>query len=103
MFWRLLWKILRASRGRLAVALIAVVAGAAVCSALVNLHLDAERWYATVVDATTGELLFSQNLYRQDRPQGLVFGAPATPNPSAGPPTLEPFTGWPSTETIRSA
>ena len=43
MFWRLLWQILRASRGRLAVALIAVVAGAAVCSALVNLHLDAER------------------------------------------------------------
>jgi putative ABC transport system permease protein len=43
MFWRLLWQILRASRGRLAVALVAVVAGAAVCSALVNLHLDAER------------------------------------------------------------
>ncbi len=43
MFWRLLWQLLRASRGRLAVALIAVVAGAAVCSALVNLHLDAER------------------------------------------------------------
>ena len=43
MFWRLLWQLLRASRGRLAVALVAVVAGAAVCSALVNLHLDAER------------------------------------------------------------
>ncbi len=43
MFWRLLWQLLRASRGRLAVALIAVIAGAAVCSALVNLHLDAER------------------------------------------------------------
>jgi putative ABC transport system permease protein len=43
MFWRLLWQLLRASRGRLTVALVAVVAGAAVCSALVNLHLDAER------------------------------------------------------------
>ena len=54
------------------------------------LHLDAERWYAALVDATTGDLLFTQNLYRQDRPQGLVFRAPGTP-------TTEPFTGWPST------
>ncbi|HEV8385129.1 MAG TPA: ABC transporter permease [Candidatus Acidoferrales bacterium] len=43
MFWRVLWQLLRASRGRLAVALVAVAAGAAVCSALVNLNLDAER------------------------------------------------------------
>ncbi|MBI3664491.1 MAG: ABC transporter permease [Acidobacteria bacterium] len=43
MFWRLLWQLLRASRSRLAVALVAVAAGAAVCSALINLHLDAER------------------------------------------------------------
>ncbi len=43
MFWRLLLQLLRASRGRLAVALVALVAGAAVCSALVNLHFDAER------------------------------------------------------------
>ncbi len=43
MFWRVLWKLLRASRGRLAVALLALASGAAVCSALLNLHLDAER------------------------------------------------------------
>ena len=43
MFWRILWQLLRASRGRLAVAFVALVSGAAVCSALLNLHLDAER------------------------------------------------------------
>jgi putative ABC transport system permease protein len=40
MFARLLWQLLRGSRGRLAVALIAVVSGAAVISALLNLDLD---------------------------------------------------------------
>jgi putative ABC transport system permease protein len=41
MFWRILWRLLSASRGRLALALIAVASGAAVCSALFNLNLDA--------------------------------------------------------------
>ena len=43
MFWRILWKMFRASRGRLGVALLALGTGAAVCSALINLQLDAER------------------------------------------------------------
>ena len=43
MFARLLWKLLRASRGRLVVALIALISGAAVISALLNLDLDIER------------------------------------------------------------
>jgi putative ABC transport system permease protein len=43
MFPRILWKLLGASRGRLAVALIALTSGAAVCSALLNVNLDAER------------------------------------------------------------
>ncbi|MGA8223091.1 MAG: FtsX-like permease family protein [Candidatus Acidiferrales bacterium] len=43
MFGRLLWKLLRASRGRLVVALIALVSGAAVISALLNLEMDIER------------------------------------------------------------
>src|SRR2546428_14076586 len=43
MFWRILWKLFRASRGRLGVALLALGSGAAVCSALINLQLDAER------------------------------------------------------------
>ena len=41
MFWRILWRLLWASRGRLALALLAVASGAAVCAALVNLDLDA--------------------------------------------------------------
>jgi putative ABC transport system permease protein len=40
MFGRLLLQLLRGSRGRLAVALIAIVSGAAVISALLNLDLD---------------------------------------------------------------
>jgi putative ABC transport system permease protein len=43
MFARLLLKLLRGSRGRLAVALVAVISGAAVISALLNLDLDIER------------------------------------------------------------
>jgi putative ABC transport system permease protein len=43
MFTRLLWKLLRASRGRLVVALVALVSGAAVISALLNLQFDVER------------------------------------------------------------
>ena len=43
MFFRILWKLLGASRGRLAVALIALTSGAGVSSALLNVNLDAER------------------------------------------------------------
>src|ERR1700679_2277106 len=43
MFPRLLWKLLRGNRGRLTVALVAVISGAAVISALLNLQFDIER------------------------------------------------------------
>ena len=43
MFARLLWRMLRGNRGRLAVALIAVISGATVVSALLNLDFDVER------------------------------------------------------------
>lgn len=43
MFGRLLWRMLRGSRGRLAVALIAVISGGTVISALLNLDFDVER------------------------------------------------------------
>jgi putative ABC transport system permease protein len=43
MFGRLLWKLLRGNRGRLTVALVAVISGAAVISALLNLQFDIER------------------------------------------------------------
>jgi len=43
MFGRLLWKMLRGNRGRLAVALLSIASGAAVISALLNLQFDIER------------------------------------------------------------
>jgi hypothetical protein len=43
MFWRILAELFRASRGRLAVALLAIASGAAVTTALLNLNWDAER------------------------------------------------------------
>jgi putative ABC transport system permease protein len=43
MFWRILWKLFGASRGRLAMALVALSSGAAITSALLNVNLDAER------------------------------------------------------------
>ena len=43
MFARLLWKLLRGSSGRLTVAMIGVISGAAVISALLNLQLDIGR------------------------------------------------------------
>jgi putative ABC transport system permease protein len=43
MFWRILSQLFNASRGRLAVALIAIASGAAVTTALLNLNWDAER------------------------------------------------------------
>ena len=43
MFWRILWQLLAASRGRLTLALVALTTGAAICSALLTLNMDAER------------------------------------------------------------
>ena len=43
MFWRLLWKLLRGSAGRLVVAILALVSCAMVVSALLNLEFDIER------------------------------------------------------------
>ncbi|MBI3696447.1 MAG: M36 family metallopeptidase, partial [Acidobacteria bacterium] len=60
------------------------------------LHFGPGRWFCAVVDASTGELLFSHNLYREQIPRGAVFRASDVPNPNAGPRSLEPFTGWPA-------
>jgi putative ABC transport system permease protein len=43
MFRRLVWRLVRGNRGRLTVALLALISGAAVISALLNLELDLER------------------------------------------------------------
>jgi putative ABC transport system permease protein len=42
-FWRILKQLFRASRGRLAIALLAIISGAAVTTALLNLQWDASR------------------------------------------------------------
>jgi len=43
MFWRMVWRLLGARRGRLLMILLALGAGAAVTSALLNLQVDAKR------------------------------------------------------------
>jgi putative ABC transport system permease protein len=43
MFWRLVFQLIRGSRGRLAVAVLAIVSGAAVISALINLDLGVQN------------------------------------------------------------
>lgn len=43
MFWRIVWRLLYASKARLAVAFVAIASGAAVCAALLNLQMDAEQ------------------------------------------------------------
>ncbi len=60
------------------------------------LHLDSQHWFALLVEAASGEVLFSQNLYRDDKPQGSVFRAAGVSNPNLGPPSVESFTGWPA-------
>ncbi len=60
------------------------------------LHVDAAHWYCVLVNASSGELLFSHNLYQDDKPRGSVFRAPDVPHPNAGAPSIENFTGWPA-------
>src|SRR5215471_13671908 len=47
MFYRVLWRSIFANRGRLAVILLALGAGSAVTSALLNLQVDAKRRITT--------------------------------------------------------
>ena len=70
MFARLLIKLLSGSRGRLAVALVSVISGAAVISALLNLDLDIERKLIQEFRVLGANLVVSA-------------GAPAQPNESA--------------------
>ena len=78
MFWRLLWRLLRGSRGRLAVALIALVSGAAVVSALLNLDLDIERKLTQEFRALGANLVISSSRAAQ----GADSSADAAQNPS---------------------
>lgn len=78
MFWRLLAQLLRGSRGRLAVALIAVMSCAAVTSALLNLDLDIGR-KLTREFRTLGANLVISSLENSQTPEPNAE-APASPS-----------------------
>src|SRR5258708_16151036 len=64
MFWRIWWRLLRGSRARLGVAFLAIASGATVCTALINLQLDADRKLTREFRA------FGANLIVSPRSQG---------------------------------
>jgi putative ABC transport system permease protein len=73
MFWRILGQLFSASRGRLAVALLALASGAAVTTALINLNLDAERKLSTEFRTLGANVIAEPHL-------GKVFGILEVPN-----------------------
>jgi putative ABC transport system permease protein len=80
MFWRLLLQLLRGSRGRLAVALVAVMSCGAVTSALINLDLDVGRKLTREFRTLGANLVISS---RQNSPaveSGITNANPASPN-----------------------
>lgn len=83
MFARLLMKLLRGSRGRLAVALIAVISGAAVISALLNLDLDLERKLTQEFRVLGANLVVSAGTGAapQSRESGAAAESPEAPSP----------------------
>ncbi len=82
MFGRLLWKLLRGNRGRLMVALVAVISGAAVISALLNLQFDIER------KLTQEFRLLGANLVISPGNSTETNGAASDPPVTAASPTL---------------
>ena len=54
-------------------------------------EFDAERWYETVIDATTGELLYRKNYYSHSGPEGTVFTGEHPDN--SGPRTVQALSG----------
>ena len=76
MFGRLLWKLLRGNRGRLTVALVAVISGAAVISALLNLEFDVERKLTQEFRLLGANLVISPGSSTQ--PGGTASQSPAT-------------------------
>jgi putative ABC transport system permease protein len=104
MFWRILRQLFRASRGRLAVALVALASGAAVTTALVNLHLDAERKLSAefrtlgpnvvitpsnvAADAAMDSLLHSHVSDQEYRERSRVLESPQAPDSDPASPSL---------------
>ncbi len=78
MFWRLVFQLLRGSRGRLAVAVLAIVSGAAVISALLNLDLGVQSKLTQEFRSLGANIVIAP----PDAPQSLDAG-------SAGPVLFE--------------
>ncbi|HXY79587.1 MAG TPA: FtsX-like permease family protein, partial [Candidatus Bathyarchaeia archaeon] len=70
MFGRLLWKMLRSNRGRLAVALVAVASGATVVCALLNLQFDIERKLSAEFRALGPNIMISAQRASAGTPEG---------------------------------
>ena len=81
MFGRLLWKMLRSNRGRLAVAQVAVISGATVISALLNLQFDVERKLTQEFRALGANVVISRagssQVFDSSRSTSEVLGSPA--------------------------
>ena len=80
MFGRLLLQLLRGSRGRLAVALIAIVSGAAVISALLNLDLDVGSQLTQEFRSLGANVVIAPRQPQGSTPAKTnVFGSPSGP------------------------
>ena len=77
MFWRLLWQLLRGSRGRLVVAFVALVSGAAVISALLNVQLDVGRKLTQEFRTLGANLVISPGRF----PGGVAMQGEPAPTP----------------------
>jgi len=83
MFGRLLWKLVRGNGGRLVVALIAVISGAAVISALLNLEFDVTGKLTQDFRALGANLVVSARAIGNVNASGASTGLSALPS-SAG-------------------
>jgi putative ABC transport system permease protein len=81
MFGRLLWKLLRSNRARLAVALVAITSGATVISALLDLEFDIEGQLTREFRALGANVVISRGHsgleLDADQPRSEVRGSPS--------------------------
>jgi putative ABC transport system permease protein len=97
MFGRLLWKLLRGNRGRLTVALVAVISGAAVISALLNLEFDVERKLTQEFRLLGANLVISPG--NSTETNAVAGNTPATP---ASPILMSEAAVLPQVERLRT-
>src|SRR5579862_6874693 len=93
MFWRILWRLLWASRGRLTLALLAVASGATICAALVNLDFDATDKFTREFQTLGANVIVSpqassDGAAAMDAGVMTSIGAPAAPEIVAAAPYL---------------